>query len=73
MTEFKFNMRNKPENANTNWMCHSCERAIETNSHVLWCPAYQNLREGKDMKSDKDLAQYIMSVLELREKFKITR
>ena len=49
------------------------KRAIETNSHVLWCPAYQNLREGKSLESDKDLAQYLMNVLKIREKFKLTR
>ena len=72
-TDLKFNLRNKPEYASTNWQCNSCERAIETNSHVLWCPAYQNLREGKSLESDKDLAQYLMNVLKIREKFKLTR
>ena len=48
-------------------MCDSCKRAIESQSHLLWCPAYQHLREGKSLDSDKDLTQYIINVLQYRD------
>ena len=45
----KMNMKNNDEN----WMCDSCETAIDNQSHVIWCPAYLKLRE--DLSFDVDL------------------
>ena len=73
MPNTKFNYKNEPANRGSLWLCHSCQSSIETQSHVLWCPAYAELREGKDIYNDNDLIEYIKKVLELRDKLKITK
>ena len=65
----KMNMKNNDEN----WMCDSCETAIDSQSHVIWCPAYSKLREGKDLSSDVDLIDYFNKVLTIRAELKLTR
>ena len=67
MIDAKFNYKNKSNYRRELWMCDSCKRAIESQSHLLWCPAYQHLREGKSLDSDKDLTQYIINVLQYRD------
>ena len=69
----KFNFKNIQNYANDNWQCDSCEKSIDTQSHVLWCPAYQNLREGKSLDSDDDLIEYITKVMVIREKLNLRR
>ena len=54
-------------------MCDSCEKAVDTQAHILWCPAYMNLREGKDINSDDDLIEYIGKVMMIREKLNLRR
>ena len=66
MLDAKFNFKNKASYAEQNWLCDSCEKAVETQSHILWCPAYQNLRQDKDLNSDKDLVDYFMKVLDIK-------
>ena len=44
------------------FVCDSCESAIDTMSHVMICPAYQQLREEKDINSDKDMLEYLVAV-----------
>ena len=73
MVDAKFNFKNKKNYARELWQCDSCENAIESQSHLLWCPAYQQLREGKDLKNDKHLINYIKKVLEIREKLSLKR
>ena len=73
MTEAKFNFKNDHNYRKELWLCDSCEKAIESQSHLLWCPAYANLREGKSLDSDKDLVTYIQGVLAMREKFECDR
>ena len=62
MIKTKLNMKN----IDKNWMCDSCETAIDSQSHVIWCPAYSQLREGKNLDSDKDLIDYFNKVLAIR-------
>ena len=50
MTDIKFNYKNKEDYVMELWKCDSCQTAIELQSHILWCPAYQELRGGKDIK-----------------------
>ena len=68
MTELAFNFRNKPEYANNCWMCQSCFMAVDTFSHVKWCVAHEDLREGRDLSRDKDLVCYISEVMNRRQK-----
>ena len=46
----------------------SCRRSIDTQSHVMICPAYRKLREGKDAGNDKDLVEYLVEVMKIRER-----
>ena len=39
----------------------------------LWCPAYSELRQGKDINNDDHLIEYIQRVLKMREKLDIIK
>ena len=41
---------------------------MDTQSHMLWCESYKDLRENLNFDDNKDLAKYIGKVLEIREK-----
>ena len=71
--DFKFNYKNNPQHSKELWKCDSCQSAIETQDHILWCPAYVALREGKSLKSDKDLVEYFVSVMKIREKLNLKK
>ena len=73
MLKVKFNFKNIKNYANENWQCDSCEKSIDTQSHILWCPAYQKLREGKSLDSDDDLIEYITKVMSIRDKLNLRR
>ena len=73
MLEVKFNYKNDPINQATLWRCDSCRSAIDTQGHILWCPAYSELREGKDIKNEKHLIEYVKKVLQIRDKLQITK
>ena len=66
MTDVKFNYKSDKKFSNELWKCDSRGTAIETQSHILWCPAYQELRAGKSINSDSDLVNYITDVLKIR-------
>ena len=67
MTKVKMNMNNSEQN----WMCDSCETAIDSQSHVLGYPAYAKIREGKDLSSDIDLIEYFDKVMSIRTELKL--
>ena len=71
--QYILSFKNKKEYEVENWACNSCERMIDTNSHILWCESYKELREEKDLKCNKDLANYLQKVMAIREKLKIER
>ena len=73
MVDAKTNFKNKKEYSSDLWLCDSCSSSIETQSHLLWCPAYQNLRENKNLNNDRDLINYIRKVLEIRQDLKLRR
>ena len=53
----KVNYQSDPKYSKDLWFCDSCERQIDSMSHVTICPAYKSLREGKNIESDKDLVE----------------
>ena len=73
MFNVTFNYKSDKQYAKELWKCDSCQTSIESQNHVLWCPAYAELRIGKDIKSDLDLIQYMKQVLMIREKLKLTK
>ena len=64
MMPAKMNMKNNPMFADKLWKCDQCER-LDTQSHILWCPFFGPLREGKDVKDDKDLVEYFEKVFKI--------
>ena len=73
MTNVKFNYKNDQNYSRELWKCDSCMSAIETQSHILYCPAYQELREGKSIDNDEDLVRYISEVFKIRDKLNIKK
>ena len=73
MIDSKFNFKNKNNYRTEMFQCDSCIKSIESQTHLLWCPAYENLREGKSLNSDKDLVKYIQEVLIIRDKLNLDR
>ena len=50
------------------WRCDSCRSEVDTQSHVLHCPAYNSLREDKDMNNFDHLVKYYSEVMSIRSK-----
>ena len=73
MMDVKDNFRSKKDYSADLSMCDSCETAIESQSHVLWCPAYSELRENKDLSSNKDLTEYMGKVMRIRNELMLRR
>ena len=73
MIDAKMNFKNKDNYSKELWQCDSCEKSIESQSHLLWCPAYANLRDGKNLRDDKDLIVYIKKVMQVREELMLRR
>ena len=70
MLKFKMNQPSDKTNKATLWECNGCVN-VDTQAHILWCPAYQELRVGKSLEEDADLVEYYRKVLLIREKMDI--
>ena len=55
------------------WKCDSCLSAIETKSHLLFCPAYSSLRVGTNLKNHDHLIDYMQSVMDVRTKLNLRK
>ena len=66
MVNCKMNQLGDRKNKASLWKCGECGY-IDSQLHIIHCPAYQNLREGKDLNSDVDIANYFKEVLKIRE------
>ena len=66
MIRCKMNQSSDPYNKSSLWKCEDCGY-VDTQRHILHCPAYQSLREGKYLDSDADIVSYFSAVLKLRE------
>ena len=73
MLNVKFNYKHMAQNEKSLWQCDSCQTAIDTQSHIMWCPSYSELKEGKNINNDNDLIEYIKSVMKIRDKLNITK
>ena len=47
------------------------EHTVDSQSHLMFCPAFQDLREGKSLESDEDVVDYVRKVLTIREKLEL--
>jgi hypothetical protein len=66
MLNVKMNQKSNPTYANKLWKCDSCQN-LDTQSHLMWCPAYAGLREGLDINRDIDVVHYFQNVFKIRE------
>ena len=48
------------------WTCWHCPR-VDSQFHVMICPAYDHLTEGKNLDNDQDLVKYFPEVSKLRK------
>ena len=71
--EAKLNFENKEEYKREKYICDSCESSIDENTHVIFCPSYKELRVGRRLEDDTDLAMYLQEVLTIRAKLRLTR
>ena len=73
MFDSKLSFENNVEYKKDNYMCDSCESQVDNNLHVLHCPSYSELRKDKDLNDNKDLSRYLLKVLNIRTKLKLTK
>ena len=48
------------------WTSWHCPR-VDSQFHVMICPAYDHLTEGKNLDNDQDLVKYFPEVSKLRK------
>ena len=65
-TNVKMNRKSDPSYAAKLWKCYGCH-SLDTQSHIIWCPAFAPLREGLDVNNDKDIVHYFQQVFRLRD------
>jgi len=65
MTDTKFNKKSDKRYADELWRCDLC-KSLDAQSHIIWCPAFAPLREGKDLADDNDLVSYFEEVMRIR-------
>ena len=64
--DVRMNQQSDKNNAMNLWKCSECGN-IDTQSHVMWCPYFATLREGKSLENDEDLLAYFREVFRIRE------
>ena len=62
----KLNFASDKQFAADLWTCWHCPM-IDSQSHVIVCPAYQEFRHGKNLENDQDLVYYFQKVIKLRD------
>ena len=73
MLDVKMNYKSDKKHMAELWKFSSCETSIESQDHVMWCPAYVVLRVGKSIDNDQDLIDYLKKVMIVRDKLKISK
>ena len=59
MYDVKFNYKSDPKNSAELWKCDSCMSGhIQTQSHILFCDAFSELRKDRDLNNGNDLVSY---------------
>ena len=65
------NYSSDKRNVNSSWRCDSCMRAgtlsMDSQPHILVCPAYKELRADKSLSSIEDLTEYYAQVMKIRD------
>ena len=66
MLKTKMNMKHNENFAQKLWKCDYCQ-CMDSQAHIIWCPAFGPLREGKDLSNNLDLVHYYQNVMKIRE------
>ena len=69
----KMNYMNEARYVKDLWLCDSCQISTDSMDHVTWCPSYRELRKGRNMDDDKDMAKYLHDVMSIRSKLDLQR
>ena len=56
MAHFKANFKNNKKYENLR--CDGCNGHTETQLHIFVCPAYTDLRKGRDMKNQDEIVSF---------------
>ena len=68
MTQYvKMNYKNEVQFSKSLWKCDRCGN-VDTQSHLIWCPFYKQLRIGKDLQNNRDLCKYLHDIYKDRKK-----
>ena len=73
MYDCKMNFFNKQVFKAKMWRCDSCRSCADSQSHILYCMAYQQLREGKSLSSDQDIVSSFEEVSPTGLKLNLTK
>ena len=65
MVDAKMNKKSDKQYAKDLWKCDYC-LSLDSQSHIIWCPAFASLRVDKNLHDDLDLVQYIQAVMRIR-------
>ena len=63
--DVKMNQQSDKANARKLWKCSECWN-IDSQSHVVWCPFYADLRERKSLDNDENPIDYFGEVMKIR-------
>ena len=66
MVDVKANFKNDKKYKAENWVCEACNLEIETQSHVLECSEYRELRNDKKLEEMGEIVTYFQKVLKIR-------
>ena len=64
----KMNFLRDKDFASSSWVCSGCNIHLDSQAHVMSCESYSHLREGLDLKEDRDLVRFFRDLLDLRNK-----
>ena len=60
--EVKMNFQSDSKFKSELWECKGCGKR-DTQSHLMSCKDYEDLRQGKDLSNDKNLVGYFKSII----------
>ena len=70
MTEkVKMNFKGNATYARELWKCNHCKNQ-DSESHLLWCSKYEDMRKDFNLKNDSDLCSYLQKVFKSRSEEK---
>ena len=68
MNELRGNFKNDKKFLSTGVLCVACGLKEEVNSHVMDCPFYMDLKQGRDFTKNMDLVNFFRDVMNRRDK-----